>query len=92
MDIKKYDEEIAFIKSSKYREIIFLDIDNDFKTPKEISKSKNIHLSEVSRALRGLKEKNLVEVMNPDANKSRFYRLSPKGQEILKYLKSIKKI
>jgi DNA-binding HxlR family transcriptional regulator len=86
MEIKRYADEIAFIKGSKYREIIMYEIGNNFKMPKEISKSKNIHLSEVSRALKGLKEKEIVEVINPNAKKSRIYQLTPKGKELLKIL------
>ncbi len=86
MGIKKYADEVAFIKSSKYREIIIYEIGENFKMPKEISKAKNIHLSEVSRALKGLKEKEIVEIINPDAKKSRIYQLTPKGKELLKIL------
>jgi len=87
MELKKYSEEIAFIKSSKYREIVIIEIGEHFKMPKEISKSRNIHLHEVSRALRGLREKKIVEVINPDARKSRVYCLTPKGKKILKILR-----
>ena len=90
MDIKKYADEIAFIKGSKYREIVISEISENFKMPKEISKSKNIHLSEVSRALKGLREKKIVEVINPDAKKSRIYQLTPKGKKILNILNSNK--
>lgn len=86
MGIKKYADEIAFIKGSKYREIIILEIGENFKMPKEISKSKNIHLSEVSRALKGLREKEIVEVVNPNAKKSRIYQLTPKGKILLDIL------
>jgi len=90
MIIKQYAEEIAFIKSSKYREIVIFEINDKFKMPKEISKSRNIHLSEVSRALKGLREKKIVEVINPDAKKSRIYQLTPKGKKILDILNSNK--
>ena len=70
IDIKKYADEIAFVKGSKYREICLFEIDFKFKMPKEISKSKKIHLSEVSRALKELKEKKLVKIINPNARKS----------------------
>ena len=90
MDIKKYAEEIAFVKSSKYREVVIFEISNKFKMPKEISKSKNIHLSEISRALKGLREKKIVEVINPNAKKSRIYQLTPKGKKILEILNSNK--
>ena len=87
MDIKKYSDEIAFVKGSKYREICLFEIDCKFKMPKEISKSRKIHLSEVSRALKGLKEKKLVEVINPNARKSRIYQLTPNGKKVLEILK-----
>lgn len=59
------------------------------KMPESIAKSSGEHLSHISRALRELTDKELVECLTPKANKNRIYRLTKKGNETLKGLKEI---
>jgi DNA-binding MarR family transcriptional regulator len=47
-----------------------------------IAKATNEHLSHVSRALRELQTKGLVECKNPKNSKYRFYEITAKGREI----------
>ncbi len=59
------------------------------KMPENIAKSSDEHLSHISRALRELADKELVECLTPKANKNRIYRITKKGNEVLKGLKEI---
>jgi DNA-binding MarR family transcriptional regulator len=54
--------------------------------PASVAKSNELHVSHVSRALRELEKKNLVECMTPDATKNRIYQITEKGATILKKL------
>ena len=47
----------------------------------------DIHQNNVSATLRQLKEKELVEVINNEARKGRYYMLTDLGREIAKELK-----
>lgn len=59
------------------------------KTPTNIAKATELHLSHVSRALRELEERGLVECMTPEATKNRIYRITNKGEEVLERLREI---
>jgi len=59
------------------------------KTPNAIVRATGIHLSHVSRALRELSGKDLVECITPALTKNRIYRITNKGKEVLKKLKEI---
>lgn len=59
------------------------------RMPEMIAKSSGEHLSHVSRALRELMEKELVECVTPKANKNRIYKLTKKGNITLKGLKEM---
>ena len=58
-------------------------------TPNSIALSSGEHLSHVSRALRELAEKELVNCLTPKLNKNRIYEVTPKGKEVLKRLKEM---
>lgn len=89
MDIKKeLCTEISFIKGGKYRALVISDIGDNFKTPTEISKSAKIPMRETSRALKELKEYDIVEVWDNKVRKGRVYQLTPKGLEVLEILNS----
>lgn len=57
------------------------------KTPKQLSLELGIHQNNVSKTLKQLKEKELVEVVNIKIRKGRIYRLTNFGSEIAKKLK-----
>lgn len=59
------------------------------KTPGTIAKSSERHLSHISRAIRELVEKGLVECMTPNLPKNRIYKITDKGMEVLKKLKEM---
>ena len=55
--------------------------------PKEIAEDSDILQNHISNVLRQLKEKDIVECLNPNVRKGRLYRLSDEGLEILDKLK-----
>jgi DNA-binding HxlR family transcriptional regulator len=59
------------------------------RTPSSISQSTGVHLSHVSRSLRELESKGLVECVTPKAVKNRIYRISDNGKRTLKMLKGV---
>ena len=59
------------------------------KTPGAIAKSSGEHLSHISRALRELVEKSLVECLTPSLPKNRIYRITDKGKEVVEKLKEM---
>lgn len=59
------------------------------KTPSSLVKISGKHLSHISRALRELTEKGLIECLTPDLPKSRIYGITNKGKEVLKKLKEM---
>ena len=56
-----------------------------------LARSSNSSLSHVSRAVRELADRGLVECMNQDAAKNRFYRITDKGRSLIKELEVLEK-
>lgn len=52
------------------------------KIPSAIAASTDLYLTHVSRALKELSERGLVECVTPDATKNRIYRITDEGIEI----------
>jgi len=82
---------IGFVKRGKNREKIFINLDNPLM-PSELvikiyKKSSNTYFNLVSRALGELKEKGLVEIINPEERTGRIYRRTKLGERIMKELK-----
>jgi len=57
------------------------------KTPNIIASSACMNLSHVSRALKELSEKGLVECLTPKLTKNKIYQITPTGLEILNKIK-----
>ena len=55
-------------------------------TPSQISKDSGIKQNHMSALLRQLKEHELVECINPDVRKGRYYRLTGKGEALAENL------
>jgi DNA-binding MarR family transcriptional regulator len=79
-------ELLAYVKISKYRTKILNILGKEMKFPSQLAKDLNLRTNEGSKLVRGLKEKKLVEVLNPEAKLGRFYKLTELGNEVLKNL------
>lgn len=80
------DDVVNYVKKSSYRKKVLQTIGYDVKMPKEISDESGILQNHISNVLRQLKEKELVECINPEVRKGRLYRASDDGLEVLKRL------
>ena len=79
--------KLAFVKASKHRTNIVKSPHRCNKTPKELSIELSIHPNTAYSTLRQLRDRDIVEVINPDAKKGRIYKLTDIGIEIAKELK-----
>jgi len=81
-------ELVSFIQG-KIRRTCLNELSSGPKTPNMISKGSGQHLSHISRALRELAVKGLVECVTPKSSKNRFYKITSKGKGLLKRMSEI---
>lgn len=77
---------IGFIKSSSIRYKTLKSLENDILTPTDIAKKADLTPYNVSRALRDLKQSDLVMCMNERSRKGRIYQNTELGSRILEIL------
>ena len=80
------NDEIEYVKRSKNRLKVMKSLDGDVKIPSEIAKDAQIHNNHISNILRQLRQRELVECINPEAKKGRLYRLTDSGEKIVQNL------
>ena len=78
-------EDISFIISSDYRRKVLQELGSP-KTPSNLSHALEINKTHISRALKELVDKRLVDCLTPNSRKGRLYVISARGKEILKEL------
>ena len=81
------NETLNFVQRSKYRQNVLKSLENDVLMPKEIAERSGIKINNVSKVLSELKNKGLVELLNPEVKKGRIYRLTELGDSAAKKLK-----
>lgn len=79
---------VGYVKRGKNRQIVFLALDKPMM-PSELmrkiyNKTSNTYFNLVSRALSELKEKKLIEIVNPNEKTGRIYRKTKLGKEVEK--------
>ena len=74
----------SYVQISKYREKTLKSIGDDVKIPTNIAKDSGIRTNHISKVLSELKAHELVECVNPEAKKGRLYRLTDKGEKLVK--------
>lgn len=79
-------DNTGYVCSSKYRMTIVKFLLMHRSTPHNIAENTNIKMPHVSRALRQLKEKGIVECLTPYRSRGRIYKLTTKGVKIAKML------
>lgn len=77
-------ELMSFVMASKIRIKILISLKEGIKTPKQLANEINTHLSHVSRALKELSEKDLIECLTPKVHKNKFYTITKRGKQLLK--------
>ena len=80
------DEKVKYVNKSSYRVKVLKAIGEEVKIPKEIASDSGILPNHISNVLSQLKERDIVECINPEVRKGRLYRLSEEGLEVLKEL------
>jgi predicted transcriptional regulator len=83
-------ELISFVKRSSQRKKI-LEVLNEPSTPTQVAKKTNMYLTHVSRALRELKEKSLIESLTPNERVEKYYKITKLGRGILNQVNRIEK-
>ena len=77
-------KEIGYVKISSYRTKVMKSLEDDIKIPSKIAEDSDIRQNHISKVLAELKAHEMVECINPEARKGRLYRLTPKGDELVK--------
>lgn len=77
------DDKFKYVSRSTYRVKVLKSLDKDAKMPTQIAKDSGILPNHISNVLRQLKEKEIVECINPEVRKGRLYRLSDEGLDML---------
>ncbi|WP_406534712.1 transcriptional regulator [Methanobrevibacter sp.] len=80
------DDVLRYVNKSSYRVKVLKSLGEDVKMPKEIASDSGILPNHISNVLRQLKEKEIVECINPEVRKGRLYRLSDDGLNLLNSL------
>lgn len=75
---------ISYVQISTYRTKVMKSLNDEVKIPSQIAKDSDILQNHISAVLRQLKEHELVECIKPEVRKGRLYRLTKKGNEIVK--------
>ena len=77
-------KEIGYVKISSYRTKVMKSLEDDVKIPSKIAEDSEIRQNHISKVLAELKAHEMVECINPEARKGRLYRLTPKGDNLVK--------
>ena len=82
------DEKIIkYVNNSSYRVKVLKALGDDAKIPTELASDSGILPTHISNVLRQLKEKEILECINPEVRKGRLYSLSEGGLNVLQELK-----
>lgn len=68
-------EDVDYVRNSGYRTRVVKSLNGSIKIPSEIAEDAEIFNNHISKTLRQLKERGLVECVNPEAKRGRLYRL-----------------
>lgn len=77
----------SFIKSSKNRQKVANCLEDSVKIPSDIANETDLRLNYVSMLLQELKDKSIVECLNEDSKRGRFYKLTDDGRDAVKFIK-----
>lgn len=82
-------DEIGFVISSRYRVAVLRRLAEGPATPSQLASDSGLAIAHISRALRGLRERDLVELLVPeDRKKGRVYGVTERGEEVWEQIQS----
>lgn len=80
-------EDFGLVKASRHRQHILRLLLVKPLTPIDVAKALRIHLSQVTRNLRELENRGLIECKTPRLRKGRLYAITKKGAGVVGQLK-----
>jgi DNA-binding transcriptional ArsR family regulator len=85
MDEKEKYRLKSFLDRSPNRKKILelLSEEEEALRPTDIAQELEVQRQTISSRITDLKEEGLVELLNPDDNRNRYYRVNKKGRDIL---------
>ncbi len=84
---KEMWEKYGHVIASSYRIKAMKSLAHEMKMPSQIAKDTNINPNHISKTLKELKSLELVECVNPKVRIGKLYKLTDKGEEIVKNIK-----
>jgi DNA-binding transcriptional ArsR family regulator len=76
-------DEISYVISSRYRIEVLRRLSEGPATPSQIASDSDIAIAHISRALSGLREKDIVTLLvSEDRKKGRVYGITDKGETV----------
>jgi DNA-binding MarR family transcriptional regulator len=76
-------DDISFVISSRYRIVALRRLAESPATPSQIASDADVGIAHVSRALQGLRDRSLVDLLvSEDRKKGRVYGLTERGREV----------
>ena len=76
-------DEISFVISSRYRVAVLQRLAEGPATPSQIATDTDITITHISRALGGLRDRSMVELLvSEDRKKGRLYGITENGEQI----------
>lgn len=82
---------LSYVFSSELRLKTLLELSKTKYTPKQLSVSLNQPISHVSKTLKELRTKGLVECLTPNRRKARFYSITRHGNQVLDEINKLTK-
>jgi predicted transcriptional regulator len=76
-------ETVSYVFSSELRLKTLLELNKSKYTPKQLSISLKQPISHISKALKELTTKGLVECLTPNRKKARLYSITKEGVQVL---------
>jgi len=76
-------EDIGFIASSEYRKKVLKVLENH-KMPSSLSRELNINKTHISRTLKELSNRKMIECKTPNIRKGKIYVITDYGKNVLK--------
>lgn len=82
-------ELVSFVNRSHQRKKILSALQKPI-TPSQLSRATGLYLTHVSRALKELADKGLVECLTPKERVEKYYRTTALGRSVLTKIKEMK--
>lgn len=82
-------DEVSYVISSSYRVSVLQRLAESPATPSRIAEDTDCPIAHISRALRGLRERELVDLLvSEDQQKGRVYGITEQGEAIWKTIEA----